>query len=216
MAQNESLDIRGPAGRLESILMHPEAPPRAAAVICHAHPLQGGIMHFKVVFRAAKAMQHEGVLALRFNFRGVGRSEGVHDAGRGEQDDVRAALGYLEERFPALPLVVGGFSFGSSMAVRVGCADARVRALFALGLPVTHMTGLEFLGTCRKPRLFVQGEHDVFGSGPEVQALVERLPPPRSLVVVPGADHFFGNHLDELQEAVRAWAAGAPWATPAA
>src|SRR2546427_9126100 len=117
-AWNESFDVAGPAGRLESILMYPEVPPQAVAVVCHAHPLQGGIMHFKVVFRAAKALQHEGVAALRFNFRGVGRSEGVHDRGRGEQDDVRSALDEAEQRFPGLPLLLGGFSFGSSMPLR--------------------------------------------------------------------------------------------------
>jgi alpha/beta superfamily hydrolase len=211
MSHNESLDIAGPAGRLEAILMHPEGPPRGAAVICHAHPLHGGIMHFKVVFRAAKALQQEGLLALRFNFRGVGRSAGVHDDGRGEQDDVRAALGYLEARFASLPLLLGGFSFGSSMALHVACADGRVRAAFALGLPLSRMPDLGFLEDCAKPRLFVQGERDVFGSGAALRTLVERLPPPHALVVVPEADHFFGGHLDELQEAVRAWAAGPAW-----
>src|SRR3989475_9578451 len=134
-AWNESFDVAGPAGRLESILMYPEVPPQAVAVVCHAHPLQGGIMHYKVVFRAAKALQQNGVAALRFNFRGVGRSEGVHDSGRGEQDDVRAALAEMRRRFPRLPLVLGGFSFGASMALQVGCEEGAPSALFALGLP---------------------------------------------------------------------------------
>src|SRR6266542_4033721 len=140
--------------------------PRAAAVVCHAHPLQGGVMHFKVVFRAAKALQAENVAALRFNFRGVGRSEGRHDEGRGELDDVRAALDELARRFPGLPLLAGGFSFGSVMALRAGCADPRVRALFALGFPMTMVRDPSFLQACTRPRLFVQGENDAFGSGP--------------------------------------------------
>ena len=116
--------------------MRPEAPPVAAAVVCHAHPLHGGMMHFKVVFRAAKALQSAGLAVLRFNFRGVGRSEGVHDHGAGEQEDARAALFEMEDRFPGLPLVLGGFSFGSAVALRVAARDARVRAVFALGYPL--------------------------------------------------------------------------------
>jgi hypothetical protein len=211
-AQNESFDIAGPAGRLEAILMRPEGPPAAAGVVCHADPLHGGVMHFKVVFRAAKALQQHGVAALRFNFRGVGRSEGTHDLGGGEQDDVRAALDEMERRFPGLPLVLGGFSFGAWMALRVGCTGQGVRALFALGLPVMLMTDLSFLPACPPPRLFVQGERDEFGGGDLLRELVARLPEPRSLVIVPGADHFFGGRLDEMQEAVGAWTAQRPWA----
>lgn len=212
MAQNESFDVAGPAGRLEAILMTPDGPPVAAGVVCHAHPLHGGLMHFKVVFRAAKALQENGVAVLRFNFRGVGRSEGAHDDGRGEQDDVRAALGEMRRRFPGLPLVLGGFSFGASMALRVGCAGDGVGALFALGLPLLMITDRAFLGSCRAPRLFVQGEHDQFGGGGPIRELVDRLPEPRTLVIVSGADHFFGGYLDELQEAVASWAAQRPWA----
>ncbi len=116
--------------------MRPEGPPVAAAVVCHAHPLHGGMMHFKVVFRAAKALQSAGLAVLRFNFRGVGRSEGAHDHGAGEQEDARAALFEMEDRFPGLPLVLGGFSFGSAIALRVAARDARVRAVFALGFPL--------------------------------------------------------------------------------
>jgi alpha/beta superfamily hydrolase len=211
VATSETFDMAGPAGRLEAILMHPERPPRAAAVVCHAHPLHGGVMHFKVVFRAAKALQEEGLAALRFNFRGVGRSEGVHDEGRGEQDDVRAALDEVERRFPSLPVVAGGFSFGSSMALRAGCADPRVRALFALGFPLSMLSETSYLQACTRPRLFVQGAADTYGGAEAIRGLVSALPEPKSVVVVPGADHFFGGHLDELQEAVRAWAARRPW-----
>jgi len=209
--QTESFDFPGPAGRLEAILMRPEGAPVAAAVVCHAHPLQGGMMHFKVVFRAAKALQQAGLAALRFNFRGVGRSEGEHDHGRGEQDDVRSALGQGETLFPGLPLVLGGFSFGSAMALRVGVADERARALFALGFPASMLDDASFLDGCRKPRLFVQGDHDTFGSGERIRGLVDALPEPRALVVVPESDHFFTGHLDALQEAVRAWATRRPW-----
>lgn len=191
--------------------MSPEIAPVAAAVVCHAHPLHGGMMHFKVVFRVAKALQQHGAAVLRFNFRGVGRSQGAHDHGRGEQDDVRAALDEMERRFPGLPLVLGGFSFGSNMALRVGVAEPRVRALVALGFPVSIAGDTRFLSGCTTPRLFVQGERDAFGSGAAMEALVEPLPPPRQLVVVPEADHFFDGHLDEMQAAVSSWASTTPW-----
>ncbi|HSB60471.1 MAG TPA: alpha/beta fold hydrolase [Vicinamibacteria bacterium] len=220
--QTESFDLAGPAGRLEAVLMRPEAAPVAAAVVCHAHPLHGGMMHFKVVFRAAKALQHQGLAALRFNFRGVGRSEGVHDHGRGEQDDVRAALREVEQRFPRLPLLLGGFSFGSSMALRVGAADERVKAVFALGFPasmagaggegnLTSGTAPLSLEGWRKPILFVHGERDEIGPVERIREMVEGLPEPRRLVVIGEADHFFAGRLEALQEAVGAWAALRPW-----
>ena len=215
MASNESFFLAGPAGRLEAILMLPEGEPVATALVCHAHPLHGGIMHFKVVFRAAKALQQHGLAVLRFNFRGVGLSEGSHDHGQGEQDDVRAALDELARRFPGRPSVLGGFSFGSQMALRVGVDDPRASALFVLGYPLRNVSETAFLERCTKPRLFVQGEHDAFGSGEEIRALVARLPEPRRLVIVPGSDHFFAERLDELQQAVSDWAAEKPWLTPA-
>ena len=247
MASNETFDFRGPAGRLEAILVLPETPPVAAAVVCHAHPLHGGMMHFKVVFRAAKALQSAGLAALRFNFRGVGRSEGAHDHGAGEQEDARAALFELQDRFPGLPLVLGGFSFGSVVALRVAARDPRVRAVFALGYPLRmadhlpgtsplrmaghlpgtsplrvadHLPGTSpvslaadhaYLTSIARPRLFVQGEHDEFGPGEALRALAEPLHPPREIVVVPAANHFFDGQLDALQGAVADWAEARPW-----
>jgi alpha/beta superfamily hydrolase len=211
VATNERFDFAGPTGRLEAILMHPRATPVAAAAVCHAHPLHGGMMHFKVVFRAAKALQSAGLAALRFNFRGVGRSEGRFDHGIGEQDDAEAALDELERRFRPLPLVLGGFSFGSAVALRVGAKDPRVRAVFALGYPASIFTEHPHLDGRGVPRLFVQGERDRFASGEALRALVEPRPGPKEVVVVPGADHFFEGRLDALQEAVAGWAAGRPW-----
>jgi alpha/beta superfamily hydrolase len=210
---NESFDFAGPAGRLEAILMNPRSAPVAAAVVCHAHPLHGGMMHFKVVFRAAKALQSAGLAVLRFNFRGVGRSEGEYDGGRGEGDDARAALDELERRFPGLPLVAGGFSFGSVVGLRVGARDDRVGALFVLGFPATFLDEPAPVDGGGKPRLFVQGENDQFGSGDALREMVEPFPEGRSVVIVKDTDHFFEGRLDELQGAVHTWAEGRPWGT---
>jgi alpha/beta superfamily hydrolase len=213
VATAQSFDFAGPAGVLEAVLMTPEAPPVAAAVVCHAHPLHGGMMHFKAVFRAAKALQGAGLSVLRFNFRGVGRSEGAHDDGIGEQEDARAALSELQARVPAVPLVLGGFSFGSVVALRVAARDARVRAVFALGFPLARFGDAATLQAPTQPRLFVQGEHDQFGAGEALRAIVEPLPPPRELVIVPAANHFFDGQLDALQGAVASWAERRPWVT---
>lgn len=203
--------FRGPAGRLEATITEPAGEAVAAAVVCHAHPLFGGMMHFKPVFRAARALRSRGLAALRFNFRGVGRSEGVHDEGRGEQDDVRAALDEVARRHPGKPLVLGGFSFGAVMALRVACDETRVGAVFALGFPVTTVPDPSFLDRCRKPRLFVQGAEDGFGGAGAIRPLVEALAPPRELLVVEGADHLFEGRLDALEAAVGGWAARRPW-----
>ena len=213
MPANETFDIAGPAGRLEAILMNPEGAPRAAAVLCHAHPLHGGVMHFKVLFRAAKALQAHGAAVLRFNFRGVGRSEGAHDEGRGEQDDARAALEEMARRFPGLPMLLGGFSFGSVVAARVACGDARVKALLVMGFPARMFGDFSYLPSCRQPRLFVQGARDEFADEARIRELVEPLPEPKTLVVVPDSDHFFNGRLEEMQAAVDAWAATRPWET---
>jgi hypothetical protein len=211
MPTSESFDFAGPVGRLEAILMSPDDAPVAAAVVCHAHPLHGGMMHFKVVFRIAKALQEQRLAVLRFNFRGVGRSEGVHDDGRGEQDDAVAALAELERRLPGLPLVMAGFSFGSVVALRVAAREPRVRAVVALGFPLVRFGDAATLRAPRQPRLFVQGERDQFGAGDALRALVDPLPPPKELVVVPGASHFFDEKLDAMQAAVSSWAAKRPW-----
>jgi alpha/beta superfamily hydrolase len=211
VAANETFDIAGPAGRLEAILMNPGGPAAASAVLCHAHPLHGGVMHFKVLFRAAKALQAHGAAVLRFNFRGVGRSQGAHDEGRGEQDDARAAVEEMARRFPGLPMVLGGFSFGSTIAARVACADPRAKALLVMGFPARIMSDTSYLAGCRQPRLFVQGEADEFAGGARMREIVAPLPEPKELVVIPGSDHFFSGHLDALQAAVDGWAARRPW-----
>jgi alpha/beta superfamily hydrolase len=204
MAQLVHLDIPAPHGHLEGLLRLPDDGPelpRMAAVVCHPHPLYGGTMHNKTVFRLAGALNALGWPTLRFNFRGVGQSTGRHDDGRGEQDDVRAALDALEQRFPQSALCVAGFSFGAWVGLPVGCAEARVSQLVGAGIP-TQLLGATSLADCAKPKLIVQGALDQYGPLAEVQQWFATLHAPKQLEIIPNADHFFTDHLDDLHAAV--------------
>jgi len=159
-------------------------------------------MHTKVVFRAAKAALSLGFPTLRFNFRGVGKSEGSFGHEAGERDDARAALDALSARYPKLPVVVMGFSFGSVVGLAVGAGDPRVSALVGLGVPAAS-ADLGFLRGVTKPKLIVQGTEDVYGPPARVQELFDALAAPKQLRFVEGADHFFTGRLDEVQRAVR-------------
>jgi hypothetical protein len=200
--------LEGSAGRLEAILWTPSAParhrPPLAAVVCHPHPLFGGTMHNKVVYQVAKSLDALSLPVLRFNFRGAGLSEGKHDRGNGEQDDVRSALDFLEQNFPGVPLLLAGFSFGAWVGLRVGCEDARVSHLIGLGIPA-NSTDFSFLRQCQKPKLFVHGSKDEHGAIAKVKALVPSLPGENRLVVVEGVDHFFAGKLNELDAAITNW-----------
>jgi len=198
-------------GWLEAALKEPDDAPRGAAIVCHPHPIHGGTMHTKAVYRAAQALNEAGLVALRFNFRGVGVSTGSHEGGLGEQDDVRAALDWLEERFPTLPLVVGGFSFGSMVGMSVGAEEDRVVGLLGLGLPVEKLEyDYSYLSRADKPVLVVQGENDEFGSGSRAAEVLRPMGPHITLVRIPGADHYFTDRLDELRGAVRGYYASGP------
>ncbi|HKW88364.1 MAG TPA: alpha/beta fold hydrolase [Candidatus Acidoferrales bacterium] len=197
--------LNGPAGRLEAMLW--TAPPEEAsrvAVVCHPHPLFGGTMHNKVVFQVAKTLHQHGVPVLRFNFRGAGLSEGIHDKGRGETGDVLAALDYLSQEFPSKPIFLAGFSFGSYVGLRVGCEDSRVTELVGLGIPVND-SDLSFLTACEKPKLFLQGGWDQYGSREGVEALFAKMPEPKKLVFIEGGDHFFAGKLPLMGRALAEW-----------
>ena len=163
-------------------------------------------MHNKVVFRAAAALYEAGLVTLRFNFRGVGQSTGVHDEGRGERDDARVALEYLKERYLGHSITLCGFSFGARVGMEVGLQDANVANLISIGSPVGKYD-FNFLRACRKPILFVHGEHDEFGSPEALRELLAKMPPNLDieLALIPGADHFFNDHLDELKQAIATW-----------
>jgi uncharacterized protein len=201
-------DLRGPAGRLEALLNGgaPDAP--YAVLVCHPHPLGGGTMHNKVVYHTMKAFQSFGLPVLRFNFRGTELSEGEHDYGVGEQDDVRAAVDWLDREFH-VPILFAGFSFGSYVGLRACCGDPRVVGLVALGIPA-HAEGRDydynFLRECTQPKLFVSGDHDQYGPAAEVEAVVALAHEPKDLVWISGADHFFASKLEGVRQAIRAWA----------
>ncbi|MEK6302837.1 MAG: alpha/beta fold hydrolase [Acidobacteriota bacterium] len=193
--------LSGPGGRLEAILKEPEKEVTRAAIVCHPHPLFGGTMHNKVVFRIARAFQDAGFAVLRFNFRGTGRSEGTHDDGRGEQDDLRAAIQFIEDKYPAAELWLAGFSFGAAVTLRAGCGYERVRALVVVAAPVSKYDFSE-VGACNKPKLFVQGELDEFGSAEDLKRLAETLGGTSHVQIIGDADHFFEGHLPALFESV--------------
>ena len=195
-------------GQLEAILKEPrEGSPRGVALVLHPHPLGGGTMHNKVVFRAAAALNDAGLTVLRINFRGVGQSTGVHDDGRGEQDDVRAGLDYLSQQYPSQQITLCGFSFGARVGLEVGIDDPRVEYLISIGTPLDKYD-FSFLSQCRKPLLLVHGEHDEFGDVERLRKLATELEKNTTvrLVVIPGAGHFFEGGLDELKHAITNWA----------
>ncbi len=201
-----NLFIPSPHGRLEAILKEPRVPIRGAALVLHPHPLFGGTMHNKVVFRAATALNDAGLLTLRINFRGVGQSTGEHDEGRGERDDVRAGLDYLAENYPGQEITLCGFSFGARVGLEVGFVDERVARLISIGTPVDTYD-FSFLEECRKPILFVQGDRDEFGDVERLRDLVAKIKAPLELQIIKGAGHFFEDQLDELKAAITDWVA---------
>ena len=209
--ESKNFFLAGPAGKLEAILWRPDggASPPFAAVVCHPHPLFGGTLHNKVVYQAAKALDAQGGAVLRFNFRGAGLSEGTHDRGRGEQDDVRAVLEFLAAEFTGKPLLLAGFSFGCWVGLRVGCEDARVKRLVGIGAPVND-SDFSYLQECDKPKLFVHGSNDKFGDVDKVRDLVSELPGQNELAIVDGVDHFFAGKIEELGKAITAWMSGWP------
>jgi hypothetical protein len=209
-----NLFIPAPHGKLEAILKEPPAGivRRGVALVLHPHPLHGGTMHNKVVFRTARGLEDAGAVSLRVNFRGVGHSTGEHTGARGgEQEDARIALDYLAGKYPGLPVFLAGFSFGARVGLEVGTLDARVRYLVGVGTPVSipeREYDFSFLSDCRKPLLLVHGGRDEFGSVPDLRALAARLPEEARVRVeiIPGAGHFFDEQLEDLRRAVADWA----------
>ena len=194
-------EIRGPAGPLEVLLDEPSSGVRAACVFAHAHPLYGGTMHMKPVYQSSKALARIGVASLRFNFRGVGTSKGTHDGGVGEMDDYRAALDFMADRHPGLPLWAAGFSFGSWIAFNVAIDDARVPVLLGLALPVNRFD-FSPVAASEKAKFLVHGERDELISAREIRKFYSTLREPKELVLIEDADHLFDGKSSELGDAV--------------
>ena len=207
-----NLFIPAPHGRIEAILKEPRTEARGAALVLHPHPLHGGTMHNKVVFRAARGLSDAGLVTLRLNFRGTGLSTGTHTGAQGgEQEDARLALDHLVAQYPNLPITVAGFSFGARVGLEVGTRDARVRNLIGIGTPVSISErdyDFSFLRDCRKHLLLVHGERDEFGTVADLRALAAQVPTEAHvrIEIIPGAGHFFDQQLDDLTRVVRTWA----------
>lgn len=201
-----NLFIPALVGQLEAILKEPSVEAKGVALVCHPHPMGGGTMHNKVVFRAAAGLVDAGLITLRFNFRGVGASTGEHD-GEAEKQDVRDALDYLAENYPNLPVTLAGFSFGTRIGSEVAVADERVVRLISIGTPVDKYDDFDYLAQLRKPILFVHGDRDEFGSVASLQKLVDKVSvnTETELVIFENCGHFFDAHLNELRETVKNW-----------
>ena len=197
-------EIAGPAGRLEVLLAESamaDAPLRAAVVVAHPHPQYGGTMHTKVVYQMTKALGRIGCAVLRFNFRGVGLSEGTYADGAGELDDFRAALEFMHQRYPSARLWTGGFSFGAWIALTVGATDSRVSTLIGVAPPLARYD-FEAVRVSVKPKFFIQGAFDELCPLKEMQQFYARTEEPKELVVIDGADHLFDGKATEVGEAV--------------
>lgn len=191
-------------GALEGLLRLPgdeATQPPMVGVVCHPHPAHGGTMHTKVVFRIAQTLGELGFPALRFNFRGIGRSSGAYDKGVGERDDVRAALDEIARRYPGVPICLAGFSFGTWVGLPIGCADSRVRQLIGVGVPTSLLT-TDALADCAKPKLIAQGGEDQYGPQSSLLPWYDALPQPKALAIISQTDHFFTGREQELQAAI--------------
>ncbi len=199
--QSQRIELAGPAGKLQALYSKPSLEPKVAVVLCHPHPLYGGTMQNKVVYWLARVFEAQGCAVLRFNFRGVGNSQGSWDEGAGESRDVLAALNALAEKHPKAELWLAGFSFGAYAAALASVIDQRVQHLFAIAPAVNHWS-FDFLASWDKPVHVFQGCDDEIVPAEQVFAWAERMPN-MNLHRFEGAGHFFPNHAEALQEALR-------------
>jgi len=198
----ETFMIDGSAGRLEALLEEPdEGVPRFAALVCHPHPQHGGTMHNKVVYRLARGLRKAGGVVLRFNYRGVNLSEGAYDQGAGETEDARTCLEWLRARYPQLPAMIAGFSFGSRIALRIGAQRPDLKKVIAAGFPTVYKNR-SYLDPCAVPRVFIHSTNDEYGPKDELAAVVAELDGPPELVFIEAKDHFFVDALDAFETAV--------------
>ena len=209
-------EIQGPAGRLEALLDMPASRGvthdglvatgtpqgiRAAVVLGHPHPQFGGTLHTKGVYHTTKGLARIGCAVLRFNFRGVGKSEGAWDEGRGERDDFRAALDVMAERFPHVPLWAGGMSFGSWVGMNVGAEDPRVSTLIGVAMPVNKWDFAQ-VAVSPKAKFFIHGEMDEICGFKDINLFYARCADPKELVIIDSSDHLFNGVVSEVADAV--------------
>lgn len=199
---SESLSIPVSHGQLEALWERPDGELRAAAVLCHPHPQYGGSMHTKAMYHLARALNDLGVVTLRFNFRGVGTSTGEFSDGDGERDDVRAALDYARDNMPDSPLLLAGFSFGSVVGLDVAREADDVRALIALGLPVS-LADVSFLDDEERPLLILQGENDQFATVEDVRDAIDVERASVSLREISDTGHLFNGQFERLREEIK-------------
>lgn len=199
-----NLFIPASHGQLEAIERLPAGDARGVGVVCHPHPLGGGTMHNKVVFRAAAGLIDAGLHTFRFNFRGVGASTGEHSEIEGGVVDVRDVLDYAAGNEAGSGITLAGFSFGSRTGMQVGMGDARVARLISIGTPVEKYRDFDFLAAVEKPILFLHGDRDEFCSVDSLLALTDQIPH-AEVKVFENCGHFFDEHLNELRDAVREW-----------
>lgn len=202
----EALRLEGGAGVIEALLEVPaEVPsPQAVAVCCHPHPLYGGALTNKVIHTVARAFVAAGVPALRFNFRGVGGSAGVHDEGRGETLDLVAVAGWARQRFPAADLWLAGFSFGAWVSLRAASRLSPAR-LVSVAPPVGRWD-FEDIPRPACPWLLVQGTADELLDAAAVEAWARALSPEVQVALLPEASHFFHGRLHEVRDLIEAFA----------
>ncbi len=201
MAPEFLREITGKMGPLEALLDLPGGEPTAVAVFGHPHPLHGGTMHTKALYQAAKALPRSGVAALRCHFRGVGRSAGTFDSGPGEKDDFRAAIDFVVEHFPGLPVWAAGMSFGSWVAMTTGAEDPRVSLLLGIAPPVDRYQ-FDALKTCPLPKFIIHGEDDELISIKEVRKFYGQIPEPKEMITIEDANHLFEMKTSLVGDAV--------------
>jgi uncharacterized protein len=196
----EPVQFNGPAGTLEGLLDNPAGTPQAVAVVCHPHPLFQGSMHNKVAYILARAYNDLGAVSLRFNFRGVGHSEGKYAEGDGETEDALAALDWLSSRRPGLPVWLAGFSFGAYVALRAQ-SQRPVQRLVTVA-PAVERFDTKLIELPRMPWVLVQGDADDVVSPQAVFAWAAGLATPPQTAVLAGAGHFFHGRLNDLRQTV--------------
>lgn len=201
------VEIAGPVGVLVSELEDPEGVPVAQAIVCHPHPVHGGSLRNSIVVRTARALRAAGLVTLRFNFRGVEGSEGLHD-GTHEVEDAVAAIGFLAERAPELPLWAAGYSFGSRIAAELALRNEGIERIVLIAFPC-EIYDPGFLASVRQPGLLVFGGADPFGSVRDLRRRLPVLPPELRCIELEGADHFFRGRTPLVEKAVLRYARAA-------